>query len=132
MGLLALACGQRHAFAQEKQTPVANDAPVFVPDNASLDRIHAALATTPALRIVAPPRFYASVVYKPPTFADYMKGWDLNLTRTLAPSNSYRFGGGGIDLLQLLHWVMQAHRDRDLKQIREQIDRELRALTAVR
>jgi L-ascorbate metabolism protein UlaG (beta-lactamase superfamily) len=106
--------------------------PAFLPDSASLERIRAALATTPALRIDGPPTFYASVVFKPPTLADYMKRWNLNMARTMAPSDTYRFGGGGIGVLQLVHWMIQAHRDREVRLVREQIDRELRALAAVR
>jgi hypothetical protein len=95
--ILGFVGGQAAAFAQGAESRDA-----LVPDSASLDRIRAALASTPALRIVDPPRFYASVVYKPPASADYMKGWDLSLTRTVAPSGLQSPAGvAGFDVLQL-------------------------------
>jgi hypothetical protein len=130
---VGFACGQRQAFAQETPTPPSNDALVFVPDSASLDRIHTALATAPALRLAGPPQFYASVVFKPPILADDMKGWDLRLSRTVPPSGVHGSAGvAGVDLLQLVGWAIQSHRDREVRQIRERIDQELRALTGAR
>ena len=126
--------GERAASAQERQA-AAQDAAVFVPDSASLDRIRTALASTPALRLDGPPRFYALAVSRLPTFADTMKSWNLSVTRTAEPGNADGFAGQPIftiDLLPLLHRAIQAHHEREVRQIRARIDGELLALAAAR
>ncbi len=110
--LLGFVYAPRPALAQEPSTHTS--------DSVSVDSFRKALAT---------PRFYALAVATPPSFTDLTRIWKLDLTPIAAPAESHSVAGGGIDLLQLVQWVIQAHRDREVRLIRERIDRELQALT---
>jgi hypothetical protein len=79
------------------------------------------------------PRFYAQVTVRPPHFSEFMTNWDVSLT-PIEPSSDIRGvpAMAGVDLLSLVGRLVQAHRNRDLRQLRERIDRELAALKAGR
>jgi hypothetical protein len=102
-------------------------------DENSLERVRAALTAQSPFRAAAVPRFYAQVVARPPRFSEFMTNWDVSLTR-IEPSNAA--GGApaiaGVDLLSLLGRLVQAHRNRELRQLRDRIDQELAALKAGR
>lgn len=110
----------------------AQDAPTSTPppvvSQATLARIRVALASDPALAINAAltPTFYAQADGTIPTFSAYLKGW--------VPARGS--GGRGIDLLQLvrdgLRNLQQAQRERETRQIRARIDRELATLYGVK
>jgi len=108
------------AQAAQDTPPAASQSVV---SQASLDRIRKALAEEHTLVITAAltPTFYAQADAKVPTFDDYLKGW-------VPP----RGPGGGVDLLQLvragIHKLQQAQRERQAREIRARIDRELAAL----
>lgn len=125
MAILAvLGYAQGMAFAQD-----ASPAPVAqmpVADEIQLGRIRTALATMPVVASEIP-TFYARVEARPPTFADYMTGWDLRITPLTAPGQTVG-ATGGLDLLQVWRRALQAYRDREARQIRARIDRELAAL----
>jgi hypothetical protein len=130
--LILLMCGAPPASAQDAATAATPPTPPPVVDPASLERIAAALASTPSLDATAAPRFYASTVATPPAFKDYMKGWNLSLTHIVAPEEAGFGGGGGglggIEVLSLIHAAIQAYRGHEARLIRERIDRELRAV----
>jgi hypothetical protein len=125
--LAILVCGRAVAFAQDVRPAPAVRPPVV--DETQFARIRSALATTPVVETSKMSTFYARVEAERPTFADYMKRWDLRITPTVAPGQTAG-GGGGLDLLQLWRWALQTHRDREARQIRARIDRELAALPA--
>jgi hypothetical protein len=120
------------AAAQESVSPEALTLTAGATvDESSLERIRAALARSSPFRTAAVPRFYAQVTVRPPHFSEFMTNWDVSLTSIDPPSVT---GGvpamGGVDLLSLLGRLVQAHRNRELRQLRERIDRELEALKA--
>lgn len=133
---LVLPCVAATASAQSPED--GSPAPRVVSD-ATLARIRQALDSEPGLTIDQDAlRFYMQISAKPPTFADYLKasGAWFEISQTSAPT---RLGGGarapavgGIDLLSLFGRAGKAIQDRKARQIREQIDRELRALAAAK
>ncbi len=108
------------ATAQAAQETPPAASPSIVSE-ASLARIRKALAEEHRLVITAAltPTFYAQADATLPTFSNYLKGW--------VPPGGSR--GGGIDLLQLIRQgiqsLQQAQQEREARQIRARIDREL-------
>jgi hypothetical protein len=128
---VGLVASERAALAQDPLGPDAANGATATLDDGSLERVRAALATSPVLDVRSARRFYALTLVKSETLADEMKRWDLKVVPTTAPGQS-QAAGGGIDLLQLLSRAAQAHRDHEVSQIRAEIERELRALSGVR
>jgi hypothetical protein len=101
-------------------------------DAASLNRIRTALDTPPVLALPTDPlRFYQQITATRPTWADYMRGsgrW-FEITPISAPSRTGLSrgipAGSGIDLSGLFRRVEKALNERTVRQIRQQIDREL-------
>jgi hypothetical protein len=104
---------------------------VYAPDPAILDRIRSALGAPSALRITDPSRFYSLITAESTKVTSGLSLGDLSVTSTVAPGRTQMFaGGGGIDLLQLLHRAVEAQRRHEAARIRARIDRELQALAA--
>jgi hypothetical protein len=130
LGLLSVAT---LSPAQERETPPPD--PVFVADSRTLARIQEALDREPVVGAsAAGRRFYLEIVGRPPTWQEYMAGSHglLAITPTTPPGDrpggGALGGGAGIDLLGIFRSVGRAMRERETRQIRERIDRELRAL----
>jgi hypothetical protein len=130
--VFALACAGRPLSAQD--APAVAPPPIFKPDARTLDRIRTALDREPAL--ARPPeglRFYLEINTVQRTWQDYMASARGAFAITPITPPADRPGGttlGGVDLLSIFRRVNQARRDREARQIRERIDRELRALDA--
>lgn len=119
-----------------QDTPSTKDESATIQvDSASLKRIRTALDTPPVLALPTDPlRFYQQITATRPTWADYMRGsgrW-FEITAISAPSrNGLSRGipaGSGIDLSALFRRVEKALNERTVRQIRQQIDRELEVI----
>ena len=117
----------------------AEPAPVFVPSERTLAVIERALQGDPVITdAVEGRRFFLQVVARPVTWQEYMAGSNGMFAITPIrppddrPGGDPLGGGSGIDLLGIFRSVGQAMRDREVRQIRERIDRELLALEAAR
>jgi hypothetical protein len=129
--VVGLTFGPCQASAQNPQAAASVQTSLVAPDADTLDRIHKAAAAPPAFWMLDNSvRFYATADAKQTTFADNARSWNLGVTLIAPPSAMHGFSGaaGGLDLLSLIHTVIQAHRERETRLIREQIERELRAL----
>lgn len=156
--LIALAASEP-AFAQgaaPTQVSPTTDAPAA---GAQLDRIRDALTTDPALDLnEAQLRFYVEILAKQPRFSDRLKGYDLingptrrgnamshqEFLSLVTPKELHSSVGiRPTELLQfaLTNWLGQAlikraledmrhaQTDREIQDIRDRIDAELRALS---
>jgi hypothetical protein len=131
--MCALACVGAPLSAQEAPAPAP--APVFKPDPRTLDRIRTALDREPALDLPAEGlRFYLETSSVRRTWQNYMaSARDAFAITPITPPGERPGGlpgGAGIDLLSIFGRVNQARRDREARQIRERIDRELQAIEA--
>jgi hypothetical protein len=122
--------GADAASAQEPAAPPV----VMTIDPASLERVQKALAKPSVFRSLDNPfRFYAVVTSpQPPSFAEQMKTWgDLGMTPITAPGGRPPFAGG-MDLSPLVGKLFgryfQSRRDSQLRQLRDRISEELKAL----
>ena len=135
---LGLVCVGVPAAAQDPASDPSAP-PVVTVDPTSLSRIREALQTESKLAPSADfLRFYDEVTVTKPTFADYLQGsgpW-FAITTT-GPPSSNRSGsrplpGGGIDLGALFGRWEKALDARKVRQIQEQIDRELESIEATK
>lgn len=133
VGLVCLA-GPARSQDTPEPFPVA-PAPAFKPDPATLERIRKGLTSESILGINKDPlRFYLQVTATKPTFADYLKGsgrW-FEISATAPPSSNGQGSrlpaGTGIDLGALFGRLERSLTARTIRNIREQIDRELEAI----
>lgn len=139
-------------------TPTDTDQPIVPP--AELGRIKRALSHTPGLVLDDKEyRFYVEIVAKRPTFAEYVKGYDLingptrrgnpmshqEFVNMVTPRDFYSSAGikptemlqfaitnwlGQTLIKQAIEELLRARSDREREEIRARIDRELAALTA--
>lgn len=147
--------------AEPQRAPPSPAAPRVPVPQLELDRIKRALTREPTLDMNEQQlRFYVEIVAKQPRFAEYLKGYDLfnGPTRRGNPMSHQEFlslvtpkelyGSAGIKPVELLqfaltNWVGQAlikralddlgnaKTERQMQDIRDRIDAELRALTGV-